>query len=61
MKLKQINAYDPRVVRGGSWLNPSQVLRASVRSGNDPRYRLVFLGFRVVTQQTIVVHPELLE
>jgi len=37
-----------RVVRGGSWANPSQNLRAAYRNRNEARIRNRFLGFRVV-------------
>ncbi len=37
-----------RVLRGGSWIIPSQYLRAALRVSYDPRYRDRFIGFRVV-------------
>lgn len=37
-----------RVVRGGSWVNPSGDLRAAVRSRNRAKSRVRDLGFRVV-------------
>jgi serine/threonine-protein kinase len=38
----------PRVVRGGSWFDPSRFLRASSRLRNGPERRGSVLGFRVV-------------
>jgi formylglycine-generating enzyme required for sulfatase activity len=35
-----------RVIRGGSWLNPAQLIRASVQLWQAPDYRFVHLGFR---------------
>ena len=35
-----------RVLRGGSWLNPANVLRCSNRSSLLPRERASFVGFR---------------
>ena len=37
-----------RSLRGGSWLDASDVLRCSARYGNLPDYRDDFIGFRVV-------------
>lgn len=36
-----------RVFRGGCWLRVAGICRASFRSGLDPSFRLVLLGFRV--------------
>jgi formylglycine-generating enzyme required for sulfatase activity len=36
-----------RVVRGGSWVNPPQLLRSAIRDGNTAVIRLNDLGFRV--------------
>jgi len=36
------------VLRGGSWLLPSVLLRSACRSGSPPVHRLGILGFRVV-------------
>ena len=45
--LKSLSAA-PRVVRGRSWFDNPQSLRAAYRGGLDPGYRLDYLGFRVV-------------
>ena len=37
-----------RVSRGGSWDNASRLVRAANRFGNDPDYRLYYLGFRLL-------------
>lgn len=37
-----------RVLRGGSWDNPSRNLRAAIRNRNQARNRNQNLGFRVV-------------
>jgi formylglycine-generating enzyme required for sulfatase activity len=37
-----------RVIRGGSWLNPSSWTRTSFRQGTDPSWRDVLHGFRCV-------------
>ena len=37
-----------RVVRGGSWNNPSKNLRAAIRNRNEARNRNRNLGFRVL-------------
>ena len=37
-----------RVIRGGSWLNPSSCTRTSFRQGTDPNWRNVLHGFRCV-------------
>ncbi|NJL27688.1 MAG: SUMF1/EgtB/PvdO family nonheme iron enzyme [Thermoanaerobaculia bacterium] len=37
-----------RVVRGGSWNNPSRNLRAAIRNRNPARNRNQNVGFRVV-------------
>ncbi|MDP8222119.1 MAG: SUMF1/EgtB/PvdO family nonheme iron enzyme [Candidatus Lernaella stagnicola] len=36
-----------RVVRGGCWVNSADVVRASVRVGGDPDYRIGDIGFRI--------------
>ena len=38
----------PRVVRGGSWYDRPWYLRCAFRSGHDPEFRYLDLGFRVV-------------
>lgn len=35
-----------RVVRGGCWFNFAYVVRAAIRSYDDPGYRSIYLGFR---------------
>ena len=42
---KNSNTY--RVLRGGSWGNAPQNLRAALRSGDDPSLRYNFIGFRL--------------
>jgi len=37
-----------RVVRGGSWFNASRVARSSRRSGADPSFQWLDVGFRLV-------------
>ena len=37
----------PRVIRGGSWGNPSGGCRAAIRINRSPDYRFGFRGFRV--------------
>ncbi|MEM7129832.1 MAG: SUMF1/EgtB/PvdO family nonheme iron enzyme [Chloroflexota bacterium] len=39
-----------RVIRGGSFLDVAFNMRCAVRSGNDPRDRVGFIGFRVISQ-----------
>lgn len=39
-----------RVLRGGSWLYPSWLLRATYRSGHHPGFRGVDFEFRVVLE-----------
>ena len=36
-----------RVIRGGSWRDVARSCRAACRSGNEPRFRSIDLGFRV--------------
>ena len=38
-----------RALRGGSWYNPPQFVRAAIRIGRTPGYRLAVLGFRCVS------------
>ncbi|MCP4467935.1 MAG: SUMF1/EgtB/PvdO family nonheme iron enzyme [Halieaceae bacterium] len=44
---------EPRVLRGGSWLNDPDFARASLRYGYDPDDRLDGIGFRVVCSSPI--------
>lgn len=37
-----------RLMRGGSWLNNPENCRSAYRNYNDPGFRLLNLGFRVV-------------
>lgn len=37
-----------RVLRGGSWLNPDNLIRASDRARSDPEVRFNYFGFRCV-------------
>ena len=38
-----------RVNRGGSWVNPASGCRSAYRGGDQPYYRVDYLGFRVAT------------
>lgn len=38
-----------RIPRGGGWGNASECVRVSDRNGFDPDFRILFLGFRLVT------------
>lgn len=38
-----------RIPRGGGWGNASECVRVSDRNGFDPNFRILFLGFRLVT------------
>ena len=42
-----------RVLRGGSWYNSPDLVRASVRFNSHPDYRDVFIGFRVLCSSPI--------
>jgi formylglycine-generating enzyme required for sulfatase activity len=41
-----------RVLRGGSWLNPRTLIRASDRARSDPEVRFNYFGFRCVWTPT---------
>lgn len=43
----------PRVLRGGSWFDGPEFVRASVRNWFDPDYRDYYVGFRVVCSSPI--------
>jgi formylglycine-generating enzyme required for sulfatase activity/predicted phosphodiesterase len=47
----------PRVVRGGSWISPSGLLRASTRLRGGPEDRGSDLGFRVVLRPGSPIEP----
>lgn len=38
-----------RIPRGGGWGNASECVRVSDRNGFDPEFRILFLGFRLVS------------
>ncbi len=42
------DATSSRVIRGGSWIDSAESCRCSVRFRDDPDYRGINLGFRVV-------------
>ena len=46
--------FDPRVMRGGSWLNLQDRARCACRHRYDPSYRYDSVGFRVVCSSPIV-------
>ncbi len=35
-----------RVLRGGCWSDPPRFVRTSIRGGNDPNVKIVYVGFR---------------
>lgn len=41
------------VMRGGSFTDPDQNIRAAIRGGADPGARRPFIGFRVVLTRTV--------
>ena len=45
--------FEPRVVRGGSWINDQDFARCAVRFGFDPSDRDYYVGFRVVCSSPI--------
>jgi formylglycine-generating enzyme required for sulfatase activity len=38
-----------RVIRGGSWYVPARLLRSACRFRHDPGYRVIYLGFRLLS------------